>query len=71
MLNGVIGLKKIYLAAGCTDLSRGIDGLATLIRFRFQFDSYDKNMERLLLGKIVAVLKNSLLYESNRLEQSI
>ena len=42
MLNDAAGLKKIYLAAGYTDLRRGIDGLATMIRFRFQLDSYDK-----------------------------
>ena len=35
MLNDAAGLKKIYLAAGYTDLRRGIDGLATMIRFRF------------------------------------
>ena len=33
MLNDATGLKKIYLAAGYTDLRRGIDGLATMIRF--------------------------------------
>lgn len=38
MLNDATGLKKIYLAAGCTDLRRGMDGLATIIRFRFQLD---------------------------------
>lgn len=43
MLNDATGLKKIYLAAGYTDLRRGIDGLATMIRFRFQLDPYDKN----------------------------
>lgn len=32
MLNDATGLKKIYLAAGYTDLRRGIDGLATMIR---------------------------------------
>ena len=42
MLNDAVGLKKIYLAVGYTDLCRGIDGLATMIRFRFQLDPYDK-----------------------------
>ena len=28
MLNDATGLKKIYLAAGYTDLRRGMDGLA-------------------------------------------
>ena len=42
MLNDATGFKKIYLAAGYTDLRRGIDGLATMIRFRFQLDPYDK-----------------------------
>ena len=32
MLNDATGLKKIYLAAGYTDLRRGMDGLATIIR---------------------------------------
>lgn len=35
--------KKVYLATGFTDLRRGIDGLATIIRFQFQLDPYDKN----------------------------
>lgn len=35
MLNDATGFKKIYLAAGYTDLRRGIDGVATMIRFRF------------------------------------
>lgn len=38
MLNDVTGEKNIYFAAGYTDLRRGIDGLATMIRFRFQLD---------------------------------
>ena len=51
MLNDVTGLKKIYLAAGYTDLRRGIDGLATMIRFRFHLDPYDKNTLFLFCGK--------------------
>ena len=42
MLNDATGLKKIYLAAGYTDLRRGMDGLATIIRFRFQLDPYEQ-----------------------------
>ena len=51
MLNDATGLKKIYLAAGYTDLRRGIDGLATMIRFRFRLDPYDKNTLFLFCGK--------------------
>ena len=62
MLNDTVGLKKIYLAAGYTDLHRGIDGLATMIRFRFQLDPYDKNtlflarkqtVSRVFFGKVI------------------
>ena len=49
MLNDATGLKKIYLAAGYTDLRRGMDGLATIIRF--QLDPYDKNTLFLFCGK--------------------
>lgn len=43
MLNDGSGFKKVYLATGFTDLHRGIDGLARIIRFQFQLDPYDKN----------------------------
>ena len=43
MLNDGSGFKKVYLATGFTDLRRGIDGLARIIRFQFQLDPYDKN----------------------------
>ena len=36
------GFKKVYLAMGLTDLRRGIDGLATIVRFQFKLDPYDK-----------------------------
>lgn len=41
MLNDGSGFKKVYLATGFTDLRRGIDGLARIIRFQFQLDPYD------------------------------
>ena len=64
MLNDVTGLKKIYLAAGYTDLRRGMDGLATIIRFRFQLDPYDKNTLFLFCGKKTDRIKG-LLWEGD------
>lgn len=43
--------KRVYLATGFTDLRRGIDGLATIIRFQFQLDPYDKNTLFLFCGR--------------------
>ena len=64
MLNDATGLKKIYLAAGYTDLRRGMDGLATIIRFRFQLDPYDKNTLFLFCGKKTDRIKG-LLWEGD------
>ena len=64
MLNDATCLKKIYLAAGYTDLRRGIDGLATMIRFRFQLDPYDKNTLFLFCGKRTNRIKG-LLWEGD------
>ena len=64
MLNDATGLKKIYLAAGYTDLRRGMDGLATIIRFRFQLDPYDKNTLFLFCGKKTNRIKG-LLWEGD------
>lgn len=63
MLNDATGLKKIYLAAGYTDLRRGMDGLATIIRFRFQLDPYDK-IRSFLCGKKTDRIKG-LLWEGD------
>ena len=40
MLNDarVSQFKKVYLAPGFTDLRRGIDGLAAIVRFQFSLD---------------------------------
>jgi transposase len=43
MLNDASGFKRIFLAAGFTDLRRGIDGLAGIIQFQFELDPHDKD----------------------------
>ena len=47
------GFKKVYLAMGFTDLRRGIDGLATIVRFQFKLDPYDKNTLFLFCGRLL------------------
>jgi transposase len=51
MLSNARNFKKIYIATGYTDLRRGIEGLAGIIRFQFHLDSYDENTIFLFCGK--------------------
>ena len=51
MLNDGTGFKKVYIATGFSDLRRGIDGLARIIRFQFHLDPYDKHTLFLFCGK--------------------
>lgn len=56
--------KKVYLVTGFTDLRRGIDGLATITRFQFQLDPYDKNTLFLFCGRRSDRIKG-LLWEGD------
>ena len=58
------GFKKVYLAMGFTDLRRGIDGLAAIIRFQFELDPYDKNTLFLFCGRRSDRIK-ALLWEGD------
>lgn len=51
MLNDAHGFKKIYIATAYTDLRRGIDGLASIVRFQFDLDPFDKNTLFLFCGR--------------------
>lgn len=64
MLNEGTGFQKVYIATGFTDLRRGIDGLARIIRFQFQLDPYDKNTLFLFCGKRTDRIKG-LLWEGD------
>lgn len=64
ILNDGTGFKKIYLATGYTDLRRGIDGLAAIVRFQFELDPYDRNTLFLFCGRRCDRIK-ALLWEGD------
>ncbi len=64
MLNNATGFKKIYLATGYTDLRRGIEGLAAIVRFHFNLDPYDKDTIFLFCGKRCDRIK-ALIWEGD------
>lgn len=64
MLNDGKSFKRIFVATGFTDLRRGIDGLAGIIRFQFNLDPYDRNTLFLFCGKRCDRIK-ALLWEGD------
>ena len=64
MHNDGTGFKKVYMATGCTDMRKDIDGFARIIRFQFNLDSYDKNMLFLLCGKRTGCIRG-LIWEGD------
>lgn len=64
MLNDASGFQKIYLATGYTDLRRGMEGLANIIRFHFHLDPYDRNILFLFCGRRTDRIKG-LLWEGD------
>lgn len=64
MLNDAHGFKKIYVATGFTDLRKGIDGLAALIKFQFELDPFQKDILFLFCGKKTDRIKG-LIWEGD------
>lgn len=64
MLNNATGFKKIYLATGFTDLRRGIEGLASIVKLQFNLDPYDKDTLFLFCGQRSDRIK-ALLWEGD------
>ena len=46
MLNDFTGADKVYIACGCTDLRKGIDGLARLVHQQFELDQFTNCLSR-------------------------
>ena len=64
MLNDLEGFKRIYIAPGYTDLRKGIDSLAALIKFSFGLDPYERNTLFMFCGKKSTRIK-CLLWEGD------
>lgn len=64
MFNDAAGLQKIYLATGYTDLRRGIDGLASIVKFNFNLDPFQKDILFLFCGKRTDRIKG-LIWEGD------
>lgn len=51
MLNDAKNFSKVFIAAGYSDLRKGIDGLANVIKFQFDLDPFQKDILFLFCGR--------------------
>lgn len=51
MLNNASGFQQIYIACGRTDMRRGIDGLATLVKRQFHLSPFQEDTLFLFCGR--------------------
>ena len=64
MLNDAAGIENVYIACGYTDLRFGIDGLATLVKNKFELDPFRTNTLFLFCGRKKDRIKG-LLWEGD------
>ena len=66
MLNDGAPFSRIYLKVGRTDLRKGIDGLATIVKTQIHLDPFQKNVLFLFCGRSPTKIKG-LLWEGGRI----
>lgn len=64
MLSDAAGFQRIFIACGYTDLRRGMDGLAAIIKRDFQLDPYETGTLFLFCGRRTDRMK-TLTYEGD------
>ena len=51
MLNDARGFSRVFIATGYSDLRKGIDGLANIIKFQYELDPFQKDVLFLFCGR--------------------
>lgn len=64
MLKEKVGISKVFIACGYTDLRFGVDGLANEIQNVFQLDPFDEGTLFLFCGRSASKIKG-LLWEGD------
>lgn len=64
MLREKVGISKVFIACGYTDLRYGIDGLANEIQNSFHLDPFDEGTLFLFCGRSASKIKG-LLWEGD------
>ena len=64
MLNDGAPFSRIYLKPGKTDLRKGIDGLATIVKTQIHLDPFEKNVLFLFCGSSPTKIKG-LVWEGD------
>lgn len=64
MLKDATGFKKIYIAAGKTDLRKGMNSLAAIVSLQFELDLYETDILFLFCGSTRRVIKG-LVWEGD------
>lgn len=64
MLNDLCEYSQIFIATGYSDLRKGIDGLANIIKYQFSLDPFQKNVLFLFCGRRTDRIKG-LIWEGD------
>lgn len=64
MLNDGVPFSKIFLKPGRTDLRKGIDGLAAIVKSQIDLDPFQKNVLFLFCGRSPSKIKG-LVWEGD------
>mgnify|MGYP000208868647 FL=1 len=64
MLKDATSFKKIYIAAGKTDLRKGMDSLVAIVSLQFELDPYETDILFLFCGSTRRLIKG-LVWEGD------
>ena len=68
MLSDFKGADKVYIACGYTDLRKGIDGLALLVRHEFDLDPFTNTLFLFLWYNLYLYMNREVVSETSNAE---